>query len=88
MTEGPHEIDCREALDRLYEYLDAELTPELAQEVADHLAKCAPCLAVSKFETAYLRFLEARTRAQGAPDDLKKRILERLLFDKDAPGGS
>lgn len=82
MTEQqPQDIDCREALDRLYEYIDKELTPVRSEEVRTHLEKCAPCLAITEFEDAYVRFLEARTRVQGAPDALKKRILQQLLFE-------
>ncbi|UCF41907.1 MAG: mycothiol system anti-sigma-R factor [Gemmatimonadota bacterium] len=77
----PRDIDCGAALDRLYEYIDRELTPARSEEVRAHLEKCAPCLALSKFEDSYVRFLEARTRVQHAPDGLKKRILQRLLFE-------
>ena len=84
MTEGQHDIDCLEALDRLYEYLDEELTPVRAEKVREHLEKCAPCLAVSEFESAYLKFLEARAKAREAPEALRKRVLERLLFEPDA----
>ena len=83
MKDGPRGIDCAEALDRLYEYIDGELTPVRAEEVRLHLEKCAPCLGVSQFEKAYLRFLEARTRAKEAPEGLRKRVLEQLLFDSD-----
>jgi len=84
MTEKPRDIDCREAADQLYAYLDGELTRAREEEVRRHLEKCAPCLAVSGFEKAYLRFLEARNFVQGAPRDLRKRVLEQLLFlDED-----
>lgn len=79
--EQPRDIDCGQALDRLYEYIDKELTPVRSAEVRAHLEKCAPCLALSKFEDSYVQFLEARTRVQGAPDALKKRILQQLLFE-------
>ncbi len=85
MSRKRRKIDCTEAADRLYEYLDEELTPELADEVRAHLERCADCLAVTNFETAYLRFLEARTRASGAPDNLRRRILEQLLFTPEEP---
>jgi len=88
MKDGSGDIDCLEALDHLYEYLDGELTPVRAEEVRLHLEKCAPCLGVSQFETAYLRFLEARARAREAPEDLRKRVLEQLLFDGDGDAGS
>ncbi len=80
MTEQPSAIDCAEALDRLYEYLDGELTAERTEEVKAHLESCAPCMAISLFESAFIGFLEARTRAQGAPIALKKRILHDMLF--------
>jgi anti-sigma factor (TIGR02949 family) len=84
MTDEPQDIDCLEALDRLYGYLDGELTEDRAAEVRRHLDHCAPCLKVSDFEAAYVRFLEARTRAQRAPDTLRKRVLERLLFEDES----
>lgn len=88
MKDGPEGIDCVEALDRLYEYIDEELTPVRAEEVRLHLEKCAPCLRVSQFEKAYLRFLEARARAREAPEHLRKRVLEQLLFDADGKADS
>src|SRR6266704_1363381 len=38
-------MTCREAIDRLAEYLDAELTPATLAELETHLAACAPCRA-------------------------------------------
>lgn len=81
MTDEPRVIDCEEALERLYEYLDGELTVVRSEEVRRHLELCAPCLKLSRFESAYVRFLEARARARSAPDHLRRRLLERLLFE-------
>jgi len=83
MTDQPQAIGCQEVLERLYEYLDGELTRERAAEVKTHLEDCPPCTALSSFETTFIRFLEARTRTQNAPDDLKKRILRETLFQQD-----
>jgi len=83
MTNEPHDIDCEEALERLYDYLDGELTEVRREEVRRHLELCAPCLKRATFESAYVRFLEARVRARGAPDHLRRRILERLVFEDD-----
>ena len=85
MSDGPSEIDCAEALEHLYEYLDGELDAAREKAVRSHLAKCAPCLSVSEFESAYLRFLEARARARGAPEEVRRRILQRVLFRPDEP---
>jgi anti-sigma factor (TIGR02949 family) len=87
-AETPHAIDCREVLDRLYEFIDGELTEVRADEVREHLAGCTPCLKVKEFEAAYVRFLEARTRARCAPEGLRKRILEQILFDPGEPESS
>lgn len=70
-------------MERLYEYLDGELTPEREAEVRAHLDRCRACLALSRFENAFLRFLEARARAQRAPESLRRRILEQFLFNGD-----
>ena len=43
MSGAPRNIDCREAVERLYEYLDRELTPEVRAEVEQHLTACAGC---------------------------------------------
>jgi anti-sigma factor (TIGR02949 family) len=79
-------MDCRDAAGHLYEFLDGELSAADAAKVRAHLAVCAHCFGLFDFETAYLRFLEARTRARGAPVHLRQRILDQLLFDPGRPG--
>lgn len=76
-------FDCGAAIDRLYEYLDGELTPADTVQVRRHLADCAHCLAVFDFEAAFLRFLEARRRAAGAPPALRRAILDQLLHEPE-----
>lgn len=72
-------MNCREAVDHLYEYLDRELTPEAEREVRQHLADCPPCGEQFDFEALFLKFLRARCRARGAPPELKRRILHELF---------
>jgi mycothiol system anti-sigma-R factor len=74
-------MNCREALDHVYEYLDKELTPEVERAVREHLEACQPCGQHFDFEDSFLRFLQARCRSRSAPPDLKRRIL-RDLFDE------
>ncbi len=76
---------CREAFDRLYAYLDGELTEDQHEAVRRHLAACRDCFAVAEFESAYLRFVEARTPSGRAPEHLRKRILRSLLFGERRP---
>ena len=74
-------MNCREAVERLYEYLDRELTPEAEREVRQHLEACRPCGQHFDFEQAFLKFVAARCRTRAAPPELKRRIL-RELFDE------
>jgi anti-sigma factor (TIGR02949 family) len=72
-------MNCREAVDHLYEYLDQELTAELEREVRAHISDCAPCMKTADFEQAFLTFLQARCRNGTAPPELRKRILEQIF---------
>ena len=79
----PDPFDCRAAVDRLYDYLDGELSPADADRVRAHLEVCAHCFALFDFESAFLRFLEARRDAAGAPPTLRRHVLHRLLHEHD-----
>ena len=84
MNETPHShsMECREAIERLYEYFDRELTPEVRAEVEHHLRACAGCVRHFEFERAFLKFLEARARGRGAGPEVRRRILKEL-FEAD-----
>jgi mycothiol system anti-sigma-R factor len=72
-------VNCRECVEHLYTFLDRELTPELESEVRDHIASCDSCDEQFDFEELFLKFVRARCRAQGAPPELKRRILHELF---------
>lgn len=74
-------MNCRECVEHLYEYLDRELTPDLEREIRAHLFDCPPCGEQHDFEALFLKFLHARCSSQGAPPDLRHKILEQL-FDE------
>lgn len=76
-------MNCRETAARLYDYLDAELTPEVEAQVRAHLVQCRNCFEHFSFEEAFLRFLRARREARGAPEALRRRILDRLLLEHE-----
>ncbi len=79
MSDARKEIDCQGALDRLYEFLDSEIDRDTEAAIRSHLEECADCFKFFDFEKTYLRFLEAKTRAAGAPEGLRRRLLETLL---------
>ena len=80
---APERSGCHDAATQLYEYLDSELTAENEAAVRAHLAQCEGCFSLYNFERAYLRFLSARTGTRAAPQHLRKRIFEQLLFGED-----
>jgi anti-sigma factor (TIGR02949 family) len=79
MSDAVDARECLDAIEHLYEYLDGELTPEREAAVRAHLDTCTHCFSLFGFEHAYLRFLEARARAQHIPAELRQRILDALL---------
>jgi anti-sigma factor (TIGR02949 family) len=79
----PEPIDCREAEDRLQDYLKRELTPELAVEVRVHLERCRSCFHHARFEGQFLRMLEERARRETCPGALRERILQALRAEAE-----
>jgi anti-sigma factor (TIGR02949 family) len=70
--------DCTDALDRLWEYLDSELTPVDADTVRHHLAECRGCLEEYDVEVV-LKKLVRRGCQEVAPETLRLRIHEQLV---------
>jgi anti-sigma factor RsiW len=71
-------VTCREAIEKLAEYLDAELTPEVLQQIDAHLEICAPCRA---YVATYgkTRELVAKVRRMELPEDVKTRLRAFLV---------
>ncbi|MBC7268760.1 MAG: mycothiol system anti-sigma-R factor, partial [Streptomyces sp.] len=40
----PHETDCSEVLDHLYEFLDSEMPDADRDKFKQHFRECSPCL--------------------------------------------
>ena len=54
-------VRCPDVLERLYDYLDGELTPAWESHVARHLERCADCSARLRFERSFLQAIRRRT---------------------------
>ena len=76
-------MTCREAIEKLTEYLDSELTPEALERLEAHLEVCAPCRA---YLATYRRTKELTAKASRVemPADLKRRL--RALFSDEIRG--
>jgi mycothiol system anti-sigma-R factor len=69
--------NCADALDRLWEYLDAELGAPDAETVRAHLAECQGCLEEYDVDVV-VKTLVKRGCQEAAPDSLRVRIHEQL----------
>jgi mycothiol system anti-sigma-R factor len=73
MGTGESGADCEETIERLYHYLDGELTEERRFEIKRHLDDCSPCLEAYGFE-AELRHVIAHHCRDRVPEHLMIRI--------------
>ena len=71
-------MTCKEALDKLVEYLDSELTPATLAELEAHLAKCAGCRA---YLATYRRTRELVATAHRVDIPERLRTQLRTLLD-------
>lgn len=72
-------MNCREALAKLYEYLDKELTNDENQEVKTHLDVCGYCLQKYKLAEDFDDLVRnASSRTPAAVDQLKNKVLTEI----------
>ncbi|WP_407341828.1 mycothiol system anti-sigma-R factor [Pengzhenrongella phosphoraccumulans] len=70
-------VECREALERLSEFLDSELAETDGDRIREHLADCEPCLSEYDLED-HIKKLVRRSCSESAPPELHVRIRSRL----------
>jgi mycothiol system anti-sigma-R factor len=70
-------IDCHEAMNRLWEYLDNTATAVDRSVVEQHLATCRRCCGEMAFAVE-LRQLLADSRYDDLPDDVRQRLTATL----------
>ena len=72
------EIDCLEAIDNLYAYLDGEIKdPAVIEQFETHISHCRSCYSRSEMEKA-LNARIARESEGDAPDSLRTRLRELI----------
>ena len=69
--------NCADALDRLWEYLDAELGALDAETVRAHLSECEGCLEEYDVDVV-VKTIVRRGCQEAAPESLRLRIHEQL----------
>ena len=73
---------CEEAIKRLNDYLDHELTDQERVIVLKHLEICKPCLGRFTFEQTLIVSLRMRLAAVCAPAPLKEKLRNLLRNPK------
>lgn len=80
-------MSCREILDSLSAYIDAELDPSLCEEIEHHMKGCNPCVAflntLKKTVVLYRCSREDETVPDEVRIDLHRFLRERLSPAKE-----
>jgi mycothiol system anti-sigma-R factor len=76
-------IDCREAVRRMWAYLDNALEREPVEEFETHLEACQRCCGELEF-SRHLKDMAAASGSETLPDPLRRRI-ELLLAGGGRP---
>ncbi len=74
-------LNCDETIERLYFYLDGELTEERRVEIVRHLDMCGPCVDVFGFESELRKVIADRCRDH-VPDALLDRVADALREER------
>ena len=80
---GTEMISCREAIEKLWAYIDGELSEHEASQVHDHLGACRACYPHYDFQRAFREFVGQHTQ-RPVPSGLRRRVFLALLAEEKA----
>ena len=72
--------DCSEALLRVYEYLDGEMSTDDCRKIQAHLDDCGPCLRQYNLDQALKAVIKRSCACEEAPMELRATILTRITM--------
>lgn len=75
---NPHETDCSEVLDHLYEYLDNEMPDGECAKFREHFDECHPCLEKYGLEQAVKKLVKRCCGSDAVPADLRGKVMGRI----------
>lgn len=73
-------LNCREAVEQLWAYIDGELTEADARSVENHLEACKGCHPQYDFQKVFREFIRQQS-GKPVPTDLRRRVFLRLLAE-------
>ncbi|MEW2394768.1 mycothiol system anti-sigma-R factor [Streptomyces sp. NPDC046862] len=74
----PHETDCSEILDHLYEFLDREMPDADCTKFEVHFEECSPCLEKYGLEQAVKKLVKRCCGHDDVPTDLRAKVMGRI----------
>ncbi|GAA3741487.1 mycothiol system anti-sigma-R factor [Streptomyces tremellae] len=74
----PHETDCAEVLDHLYEFLDHEMPDSEGHKFEEHFEECSPCLEKYGLEQAVKKLVKRCCGHDDVPTDLRDKVMGRI----------
>jgi mycothiol system anti-sigma-R factor len=74
-------MDCKDCLERLYPYIDRELSPKELDEVRVHLDDCGGCDSAFVVERVFLDRVKGSATSDVAPAGVRERLILRLRAD-------
>jgi len=74
----PHETDCSEVLDHLYEFLDSEMPDVDRDKFKQHFTECSPCLEKYGLEEAVKKLVKRCCGHDDVHTDLRSKVLTRI----------
>ena len=70
--------ECSEALLRIYEYLDGEMSAADCAKIRAHLDECGPCFAQYDVDTTMKAMIKRACGCEPAPESLRETIMTRI----------
>lgn len=71
-------MDCDDCIQKLYAFLDTELSPAEIQQVRSHLEGCDDCDDNFVFEARFLEQLRECCTSDVAPAELRQRVILKI----------
>lgn len=80
---GPLDLyGCREALERLDDFLDRELLRDETKKVATHLAICRACAQKFRFEKLFVEEINRKMNAVQLPPEIENAVLNAIEAER------
>lgn len=83
----PHETDCSEVLDHLYEYLDREMPDNDCDKFREHIDECSPCLEKYGLEQEVKKLVKRCCGHDDVPSDLRAKVMSRIASIREYETG-